>query len=710
MASEEQFDVVVVGAGLAGLSTTHELGLRGQRVLVIESESQAGGKIITRRRKSAVYECGALFAFNPKWIPFSVETGRLIPEDHPIGLFLDGRVIAGDSVPACLQAIGISTRQTYLLSSFLGSESPQKAVIGEEIYTVLEAFFRVIHPGDLVDYVPARRGDSLVRHSMSHFEKGNDALVRGFIKNISAEIRTACRVTRLSPNDEGVTVHWKTDEEARSTRANWVVLATPAAEARELTEGLESIATDFLGRVRYGKGMAVSLGLRNASLQPYSYIVSPNGPANTLAFHHRVGATDLTVLTAYFVGEAAANHWDSSNHELTDLVCEQLNSMKTGGEVSADSLAFSDVYRWPAIGPIISDEAYGTFKKACLRPADRIVLAGDYTWWTDRQMPYGMQAAILSGQRAAEFICSEQFAPVAKDIRPVPLATSLVTSLTDGGPTLKDRVDDGTIAYYGLILQAAPDVDLEHYLLGEAEDGLWAYQQGYGITSLDSALVMEGLLATGRHKRLLDHSADRLVSEFYNRDEGAFQTIPHSRRGRAPYWEATDCPATGYCAWLLTQIAPDRFDDVVHACANYLSRKQFVTGRWPGKWFPSQTLPVFYAVRLLGAMGPEFSERCRRAELWLYGRQKKDGSWSDSVIESAAAIRALCILGGHSEPLRNGCNWIRNRRSGTAWSGEPILQYWFEEDGKRTFFHTEDKGRITTAWATLALREADRLL
>jgi predicted NAD/FAD-dependent oxidoreductase len=708
---EGRYEVIVVGAGLAGLAAAYELDSRGTRTLVLEGSDRVGGKILTRQKANTRYECGALFAFSPDWVPFPVDAGNLISENHPIGVFLDGRVVAGESVPACLQAIGISSRQAHLLGSFLGSESPQRNTIGDEIYSVLEAFFRVIHPGDLADYVPARRNDSLVRHSTARFESGNNTLVQKFIENISSEAQTSCQVTRLHTNDEGVTVHWNAGGEERSARADWVVLATPAAEARALTVELESVATDFLAGVRYGKGIAVAIGLRNASYQPYSYIVCPTGPANTLAFRHPGEATDLTVITAYLVGEAAENHWHSRDREIVELLCSQVNRMKIGEAVSTESLAFSDVYRWPAIGPIISEETYGTFCNACLFPSNRIVLAGDYTWWTHQQMPYGMYAAIQSGQRAAEIVCRDHHGPPAQRFRPEPLSVSITTSLTELGPTFENRIDDGTVAYYGLILQAAPDTDLEHYLVGEAEDGLWAYQQGYGVTSLDSALVMEGLLATGRHEALLSHSVDRLIEEFYDQDEGAFRTIPHSRVGRAPYWEATDCPATGYCAWLLTQIAPGRYDEVVRACATYLKRKQYVTGRWPGKWFPSQTIPVFYAVRLLATMGTEFSESCRRAELWLYSRQRKDGSWTDSVIESAAAIRALCRLGNHSESVRKGCHWIRNRQApGAAWSGEPILQYWFEEEHKKTFFHTEDKGRITTAWATLALREVDRLL
>ena len=407
------------------------------------------------------------------------------------------------------------------------------------------------------------------------------------------------------------------------------------------------------------------------------------------------------------MGENARDRLDHDDHRLVEGVLSQLGTLGIGA-FSSERLVFSDVARWPAVGPIISDEAYGRFSKARLRPFDRVVLAGDYTWWDARQMPYGVYAAIASGRRAASMVCDEAQGDLCTSFRPTPLAVSSVSGLSDRGPLFQRNMKDGTVAYYGLILQAEPDPALERYLLGEAEDGLWAYQQGYGVTSLDSALVMEGLLSTGRHSVFLNHSADRLVERFFDPDEGGFRTLPHGREGRAPYWRGVDCPATAFCGWLTHRIAPERYREIIHACAEYLRRKQLATGRWPGKWFPSETIPIYYAVRFLAEMGPEFDAACRRAGVWLPARQNRNGSWEESVVESAAAVLALCVLGGPEENILRGCAWIRDQATETGWPGEPILHYWFEEGRQRTGFHTRDLGRITTAWARLALNEAER--
>ena len=145
------------------------------------------------------------------------------------------------------------------------------------------------------------------------------------------------------------------------------------------------------------------------------------------------------------------------------------------------------------------------------------------------------------------------------------------------------------------------------------------------------------------------------------------------------------------------------------ACADYLKRKQLVTGRWPGKWFPSETVPIFYAVRLLAATDSGGQCACRRACVRVCSRQNRDGSWMGSVIESAAAILALGVCGGPGESIQKGRDWLDATRVEGGWPGEPILQYWFDEGGRKTLFHTRDKGRITTAWAKIALRQTERL-
>lgn len=55
------YDVVVLGAGMAGLSAARSLAETGRRVLVVEARDRVGGRIFTRRAGSETVELGAEF-------------------------------------------------------------------------------------------------------------------------------------------------------------------------------------------------------------------------------------------------------------------------------------------------------------------------------------------------------------------------------------------------------------------------------------------------------------------------------------------------------------------------------------------------------------------------------------------------------------------------------------------------------------------------
>ncbi|MBF0120319.1 MAG: FAD-dependent oxidoreductase [Desulfobacterales bacterium] len=698
----KKYDAIIVGAGLAGLSAAYELSLRQKKILIFEAEKKLGGKVITRHNHGLTYELGALFAFDKKWVPFDVNAETVVTEVYPVGVYLDGNLTSEESVLSCIQKITPGLREWHCIRPFTSFASLQPQMIGTNTFEAINAFFKVIHPGEIVHYVPARRYDGLITHRISNFKQGNETLINAFVENISADICTSCNVSSLSPFENGVKVDWIKEDVKMCAISDRVILATPAMEAKQLINGFESASLVFLDKIVYGAGIVMVMGIRDANLSPYSYIVSPNRQVNTFIFHHKLNLSDAILLTAYIVADDACKCWNINDKQLSDMVLSQLNEFNIG-TITSDQIIFYDTYRWPHVGPIISETAYKNFSKACLRPSDRIVLAGDYTFWNQKQMPYGMQAAIESGKIAAQMICDPIEITVSTRFLPEPLAISTVIHISESGPEYQRQINDGTIAYYGLILKSKPDIELEKYLVGESVDGLWPYQHDYTVTSLDSALVMEGLLSTRRHARLLSHSADRLVELFYNNDEKGFQTIPLNEKGRAPYWQGVDCPATAYCGWLLWQIAPDSYAAIIEECSHYLRKKQFITGRWPGKWFPSHTISTYYAVRLLSLMGSDFQKSCQQAGLFLCSQQDRFGSWNQSVIESAAAVLALNILNGSKEVIQKGCKWISSQNTGAGWFGEPILYYWLEDGLTKIHFYTRDKGKVTTAWANLAL-------
>ena len=61
MVSNRDFDVIIVGSGLAGLSAARQLILAGQRVVVLEASGRAGGRITFDRIANRPMEIGASF-------------------------------------------------------------------------------------------------------------------------------------------------------------------------------------------------------------------------------------------------------------------------------------------------------------------------------------------------------------------------------------------------------------------------------------------------------------------------------------------------------------------------------------------------------------------------------------------------------------------------------------------------------------------------
>jgi protoporphyrinogen oxidase len=723
----KRYDVIIAGGGLAGLSAA--CGLDGKRVLLLEAGDRLGGKVRTESRNGIVYEAGAIFAFDPAWFAFPVDAGPHDENDNPIGLFHRGHLHTGESVAECLRSLSPETRQALCLPFFLTSPNPQEAMIGEDLAMGLRAFFRVIHPGTPEEALPARRRDCLVRHRADRFERGNGAMIDALAARCGAEIRTGCRVDGLKPagGERGVNVSWRDagDEAGEEASAAKVILAVSATAARELCGASGNVSRDFLGRVRFGGGIAVILHVRAANRRPLSYMVSTGGSFNTFIFHRVPAAPDEAVVTGYIVGERAAACRGMDDAELTRMMTDELQAADIG-EFDAENCSLLEARPWPEVAPIIEESTYRGFSETWLHPMPGVVLAGDYTWWDGTALPYGMRQAIESGHRAARLCSDPDFVPISTDFGRTPLAETTVLRLKDAGPEFTETFRDGTVAYYGLLLQAGnagyggfrvPENErreMERYLLKESVGGLWGYQRDYGVTSLDSALVMEGLLSAGARGPRLRESCRALVDMFFDREEGGFRTIATGSAGRAPYWRGADCPATGYCAWLLTRIAPEGYAEEITLCRDYLLRNQQVSGGWPGKWFPSRTIPILYALRFftLLATSPHDSsllEGAReRAVLRLLSWQGNDGSWGRSVIETSAALLALEAASPGSPSVASGREWLLGVRGPDGWTGEPILDYWFEDNGERIFFFTRDFGRVTSAWAALALAGAEK--
>ncbi|HEU4404391.1 MAG TPA: FAD-dependent oxidoreductase [Polyangiaceae bacterium] len=708
--ADPSYDVVIIGAGLAGLAAAY--ALRDRKIVVLEREPRPGGRVLTRYEGEFAYDLGALFAFDPRAAPFPLRPPPLRRESRRVGLFAGGALRFGTTVAECVRATDLTAAERDAFDDF-GEGLIDAADLPPAVYRPLNSFFRLIHPGELRDYLPERQRDALAVFDTRHYETGNGALVDEFERRLGHVLRLGVDVLSIAEVSGRVEVAFRGPEGRGALAARAAVCAAPGPAARRLlATPTNDRCRTFLESLRYGEGTVVALAFRGADIADFAYVVTPDLALNAVIKHAgRGGEPDL--LFAYYVGEASERLSRCPPGEPVRQALADLRRLGIGA-LPDSALAFAEALRWPTVGPVISPASYAGWDRWQARASERVFLAGDYVHVEPHAiLPFGTTAALRSGAEAAEAARAYlDAAPEVEAFRSEHLVEASVYELDDDRPRFVGLTSEGNVSFYGLLLQADPDPALARYLLASARDSLWEYQVGFGVTSDDSVLALEGLLEAGAGRDLLEPSFERLVELFYSEPLGAFQAISERRdevkacaQGRAAYWLAPSLDATAQAAYLLLRFDPVRYRPVIEACARYVAAAQRSEGGWRGLWFCAEMATTFQALRLLAALGGPYDASVRRAATFVAEAQGPDGSWAGSVLQTAAAVRALGALGrGEDEPVRRAKAWLRARETPAGWAGEPLIYYWFEtEPGRKTLFHCRDKGKITTAWARLAL-------
>jgi monoamine oxidase len=107
-------DVIVIGAGAAGLAAAHELVRAGKSVLVLEARERVGGRCWTRRMPGLEIpvEVGAEFIHGEAKVTFSLlkQAGlSAIDSVREQRYLVDGRLRTGDAFAAAQRAVGKAT-------------------------------------------------------------------------------------------------------------------------------------------------------------------------------------------------------------------------------------------------------------------------------------------------------------------------------------------------------------------------------------------------------------------------------------------------------------------------------------------------------------------------------------------------------------------------------------------------------------------------
>jgi len=434
MTNNQQPNVIVIGAGVAGLAAARNLTQAGSQVIVLEKKVHVGGRLYTDVVDGFEIDAGAQFIAN-----FCPHTLRLIRE---LGLQEDLVRIPGAA--AILRGGRLYGAWPDLRLVFTGLISP-----GSKL-TLIKALGPLLrHWGelDLHAFHKAHRLDtrsiaSYVRQELNEEvleyviqppltgifyltpEQASQALLflllraslgvkiytlRHGLGRLSEAMATDLQVHRsaevvaVTPGEAGgYTVQAYVDGEARQFNADGVVCATPAAAVPDLFPTLNAQQRSFFEAIRYSMNVTAAIGVERRLPSDFYGLLFPRREAEHLATAaiqsaknpaQVPGEHDLAMLHA--ADAVSRELWEKEDDAIGDILRADLRQASPDYDLGEGM--FCRIYRWQYAIP---DFDVGHFKRLNTFAqgeieTGRVVFAGDYLGG-----PF-VEGAITSGLDAA---------------------------------------------------------------------------------------------------------------------------------------------------------------------------------------------------------------------------------------------------------------------------------------------------------------------
>jgi renalase len=297
--SSNEYDVVVVGAGIAGLMASSHLSKASYRVAVLEKARGVGGRMATRRIGEAVCDHGAQY--------FSVK-GRAF-----------GSVVS-------------EAQESLAVMPWCDLFPQSKTVEGPAVEPLDE-----------------------VGHARWRGAHGMTSLPKYLAQQLPEPVKTEVRVRSLSVQDNAVHLHCESSEIVVARAA---VLTAPVPQAVEIfhSGGLRPPAVDpevwgALSSVEYSPCFSLMLWLAKPSLLPDpGGLEVCSGPVAWIGDNYKKGISPVPSLTVQATAEFSRAHFDTEPRQVEEKLIDAVHCWIDGK--ASDEVRATSLQRWKYAFPV----------------------------------------------------------------------------------------------------------------------------------------------------------------------------------------------------------------------------------------------------------------------------------------------------------------------------------------------------------------------
>lgn len=419
-------DVVVVGAGFAGVTAARELATGGRSVLLVEARDRIGGRTWYKRSAlgSRDLEMGGNFIDPSQQLVsrevsrYGIEVTRPEPLSLPAAWLVGGRLVEGGS-PIPIEELGDLERLLHTLISAAQQIDPDRHLTEQDLGELDIGFDRFLDrlrlgPGvrELASVLLSCEAgmdaaDSSALHWLrlsaaaggvlrllgvdnQSFQEGTVSLLEAMLAEANVELRLSCPVRRIEQTAGGVKI--VTDAERFEARTAVVTIPSGVLDQVDFEPALGDAKLRAVRESHAGTGVKVWATVQGV---PADWSALGRGPGLDIAW--TVRAEEAGSLVVGFGRDARAldpNDRAAVQRALSAYLPNAQVTACTGYDWTTDRYALGT---WPSFRPgqITRDE------RALSAPEGRIAFAGSET---ARRWPTYIEGAIESGFRAAREI------------------------------------------------------------------------------------------------------------------------------------------------------------------------------------------------------------------------------------------------------------------------------------------------------------------
>lgn len=441
----QEYDVAIVGAGMAGLAAAHRLSSQGLSVILLEKTDRPGGRARTVQVDDKFVDTGAAFisAFYTETLSLIDATGlrdslyersqrayivrrRLVEPLWPLGQLIHSSALSllakcrllVLAVPLALywRRLDITRLSESIPIDKSSAGSFSRRWLGRQ---ATDYFFNPLLRG-LLYWDADTTSAAVVFCILKSFglSKGTYRLEEGMRQFATAlcassEILFNCEVTAISRDAGGrMKVTYVKDDADQQLFSKTVICATTAPEACALVPWIPASMATFLSDVTYSSTTVLTFAVpAQAEGYPQGAILFPSSTVKELsslnplyqyvdsAPSDRAGSQPDRLLNVYLSNDGALATDDLTDQQLADRVLDQLNHLLDSPAWTA-SARLGHVQRWQRALPRLDVGQIARIARftAEAESLDGLAFAGDYLG-----APY-VDATIRSGLRAAEHV------------------------------------------------------------------------------------------------------------------------------------------------------------------------------------------------------------------------------------------------------------------------------------------------------------------